>query len=88
MGIILASPLFSPQFLFWLVPFVLFLMASRQRVFALVAVATLSTIVLWNPAVPGWNLLVFARNTMLVLLAVMWTLDTARPPTDSREDVS
>ncbi|MFV1971523.1 MAG: hypothetical protein ACC683_11055 [Acidimicrobiia bacterium] len=88
MGIILASPLFSPQFLFWLVPFVLFLMASRQRVFALVAVATLSTIVLWNPAVPGWNLLVLARNTMLVLLAVMWTLDTARPPTDSREDVS
>jgi len=86
LGIILASPLFSSQFLFWLVPFVLFLVAGRQLTFTVIAVMTLLTIVLWNPWTAGWNLLVLARNALLLLFAVMWALDAVSHPPDSAED--
>ncbi len=83
LGIILASPLFSSQFLFWLVPFVLFLVVSRQRTFALVSVMTLISVVLWVPDAPAWNLLVLARNTMLVVLGIIWALDLVTDTPDS-----
>lgn len=86
LGVILASPLFSSQFLFWLVPFVLFLVVGRQLTFFVIALMTLFTIVLWIPSTAGWNLLVLARNALLLLFAIMWALDAVSHPPDSAED--
>lgn len=86
LGIILVSPLFSSQFLFWPVPFVLFLVVSRQRTFALVSVMTLISVVLWVPDALAWNLLVLARNTMLVVLGILWALDAANHRACSGEE--
>ena len=78
MGIILASPLFSSQFLFWLVPFVLLISSRWRRVYVVASIATLLTVILWVPLAPGWSVIVLARNALLVALAIGWTTDLVR----------
>ncbi len=77
-GIILASPLFSSQFLYWLVPFVLLLSGARQRLYGATALATLITVIVWSPLAPAWSVLVLIRNVMLVTLAVGWASDVLK----------
>lgn len=74
LGIVIASPLFSAQFVFWLVPFVLFLALGHRNLYFVASVATLLTVVWWNPAVLPWNVLVLGRNGLLIVLAVVWAL--------------
>jgi hypothetical protein len=75
MGIILASPLFSSQFLYWLVPFVLLLSTARQRLYVLTSTMTLITVILWAPHAPEWSVMVLARNVLLLALAIGWARD-------------
>lgn len=75
MGIILASPLFSAQFIFWLVPFALLLPATLQRRYLLVSTTTLVTVIFWAPLAPEWSLIVLTRNLLLLALAVGWARD-------------
>ncbi len=74
-GIILTSPLFSAQFTFWLVPFVV-LTGARTRTSYLVA-AALSTMVaaFWNPSEAWWTVEVLVRNVAFVVLVVLWIRD-------------
>ena len=74
-GIIIASPLFSSQFVYWLVPFVLFLGASRRRMYLVTAAATLVTIILWAPLAAWWHLLVLVKNAAFLTLSVSWACD-------------
>jgi hypothetical protein len=88
-GVILASPLFSSQFLFWLVPFVLLLAAPRQRLYVLTSLITLMTVILWTPLAPAWSVMVLARNALLLVLAAGWARDLLVPePSDAPTTVS
>jgi hypothetical protein len=78
MGIILASPLFSSQFLFWLVPFVVLISTRWQRVYVVASIATLLTVILWVPLAPAWSVIVLARNALLIALSIGWTIDLLR----------
>lgn len=78
MGIILASPLFSSQFLFWLVPFVLLISARWRRVYVVASIATLLTVILWVPLAPAWSLIVLVRNLLLIVLTIGWANDLLR----------
>jgi hypothetical protein len=72
LGIILGSPLFSAQFVFWLVPFVLFLVLRFRVIYIAASIMTLATIVWWDPTEVAWSALVLGRNGMLLMLAVIW----------------
>ncbi|GMR02139.1 MAG: hypothetical protein BMS9Abin20_0466 [Acidimicrobiia bacterium] len=74
-GIIALSPLFSAQFMFWLVPFVALL--SKRGRSAYVVAATLSTalVAFWNPFEAWWAIEVFARNTAFIILVVAWVCE-------------
>jgi hypothetical protein len=88
-GVILASPLFSSQFLFWLVPFVLLLAAPRQRLYVLASLITFMTVILWTPLAPAWSVMVLARNALLLILAAAWARDLlASEPSDAQTTVS
>lgn len=78
LGIILASPLFSPQFMYWLVPFLLFLGYVRRWTFVLASLMTLVSIIVWAPTEAGWALLVLTRNIVLLALASAWTMDVLK----------
>lgn len=89
-GIVIASPLLSSQFLFWMVPFVVFLAINRRTLYLFTSLATLLTIIFWSPSDPTWSLLVLSRNGLLLALAVLWALDSLRSlrvPSES-QDVS
>jgi hypothetical protein len=90
LGIILSSPLFSAQFVFWLVPFVLFL-GLRNRILYLVAgVTTLATVIWWEPSGLSWSLLVLGRNVALVALGAFWaaSIHRATPAPKESEHVA
>ena len=86
-GVILMSPLFSAQFTFWLVPFVV-LTTSRTRTTYLVA-AALSTMVaaFWDPAEAWWAAEVLVRNVAFIALVVLWAIDL-RSPSDMSDAAS
>gem|GEM_PF-6188250 len=83
MGIILASPLFSSQFLFWLVPFILLISSRWRRVYVVASIATLLTVILWVPLAPTWSVIVLARNALLIALAIGWTSDLLKTTSSS-----
>jgi len=72
LGVILASPLFSTQFVFWLVPFVILTGTRTRRTFLVVAFLSLASIIVWDPHTLLWNLLVLVRNILLVGLGISW----------------
>jgi hypothetical protein len=74
LGIVLGSPLFSAQFVFWLVPFVLFLKLGHRTLYFAASTATLASIIWWEPAELAWSALVLGRNGLLIALAIGWTL--------------
>lgn len=74
LGIILSSPLFSAQFLFWLVPFVMFLRPGPRLTYLLASALTLATAIWWEPAELAWSILVLGRNGLLLALAIVWAL--------------
>lgn len=72
LAIVLASPLFSAQFVFWLTPFTPLLAPTGRRVaFAAGALSMLVT-AFWNPLEAWWAAEVAVRNAVVVALAVIW----------------
>lgn len=74
-AIILASPLLSPQFVFWITPFVVFAPRKSRATYILAGVITLFTVVFWMPRTVVWAGLVLSRNLLLIWLAVTWYRD-------------
>lgn len=72
LGIVLAGPLLSTQFIIWLVPFVMFLARPNRWLFLGIGFASLASIVWWDPSSAIWAATILARNTMLIALGVLW----------------
>jgi hypothetical protein len=86
LGVILASPLFSAQFVFWLVPFIIFIGMRGRLSFLLASILTLVTIIVWDPDTLGWALLVLVRNVLLIGLGVAWAREIIRRETYDSSD--
>ena len=91
LALLLASPLFSPQFVLWVTPF-LALNANRRVRVAGFAVVTLTAVFMfgWNPLYEGnlwWVWVVNLRNVALMMLAVMaaWTVGGVELAVSSEE---
>lgn len=73
LGLLLASPLLSAQFLLWLTPWLIFFESRRlRRLFIGLGVVTLAMLAFWGPANVWWQLALAARNILLV--AAGWEL--------------
>ena len=72
LGVILASPLFSAQFVFWLVPFVILIGIRSRLLFLVASVLTLANVIVWDPETVLWSLLVVTRNALLIGLGIAW----------------
>ena len=88
-AVMLMSPLFSAQFVFWLAPFVP-LMAARTRVaYAIAAAMSMLVAALWNPFEAWWAFEVAVRNVALVATTFLWVADIARTvPRDVAGDLA
>lgn len=73
LGIILMSPLFSTQFIFWLAPFVAFAAIGTRKAYIAAACIGLATLTVFQPEALWWNLVVLAKNVAIVWLAIVWT---------------
>jgi len=71
-GIILLSPLFSSQFVFWLVPFVVLLSRRGRILYILTATLSTATVAFWDPSALWWAFGVLTRNVLFVALIVVW----------------
>ena len=82
-AVILASPLFSTQYVFWILPFVVASSTRRTKAVALaVSLASFLVIVLWNGLFVSvsWWLLVTVKNVLFVgLVAALAHESLARP---------
>jgi hypothetical protein len=78
-AIVVGSPLFSAQFVFWLVPFVMFLGLTQRRLFLGIAVLTTLSVAGWSPLDLSWALTVVLRNGILFALGVTWVVSALGP---------
>lgn len=79
MALMLASPLFSPQFLIW--PVVFLAVAAGRRValaFTLVSVVTIAYAAFWDHTALWWASLLLVRNVLFVALVFMLVRDAGR----------
>ncbi len=72
LGIMLISPLFSTQFIFWLAPFVIMLGPKPRMLYGVAAVFGLMSVTVFDPTSLLWILEVVAKNGTLLLLALVW----------------
>ena len=72
LGIMLASPLFSTQFVWWLVPFLVPADRGIRKLYLGVSIASLAIISIWVPDSLAWALLVLGRNIALIALGCYW----------------
>jgi hypothetical protein len=72
LGIILASPLSSTQFIFWVAPFVALQPIVERRIYIVAGLFGFASIAIYEPDSILWNLEVVARNVALLALGVMW----------------
>jgi hypothetical protein len=88
-AVMLMSPLFSAQFVFWLAPFVP-LMAARTRVaYGIAAAMSMLVAALWNPFEAWWALEVAVRNVALVVTTFLWIADITRTvPRDVADELA
>jgi hypothetical protein len=87
LGIILASPLSSTQFIFWVAPFVALLPIVERRIYIVAGLFGFASIAIYEPDSILWNLEVVARNVALLALGVMWAaalIRSMRRATSSR----
>lgn len=80
LGILLASPLASTQFVWWLVPFIAFAAATPRRLYIGAAIVALASVTVFAPASAIWAIEVVIRNVLLLALAVVWINHVARGP--------
>lgn len=78
-AILLGSPLLSPQFLLWPMPFVA-IAGSRSSGIALAVAGGLSVLfaALWQPGLVWWHGMVLIRNGVLILAAGLAARDLSR----------
>jgi hypothetical protein len=76
-AIMIGSPLFSAQFVFWLVPFVVFLRWNERQTFIAASALTTLSVAMWAPLQSYWAVVVLTRNLLLLALGVMWILAVA-----------
>lgn len=79
LAIMLVSPLFSAQFVFWLTPFVPLLAVRSRRLAFVVGALSMLLVAVWNPTAAWWATLVALRNVALVGLAVRWAGEVLAP---------
>jgi hypothetical protein len=86
LGIILASPLSSTQFIFWIAPFVALLAVGQRRMYVIAGLFAFASIAIYEPYGILWNIEVVARNVALLALGAMWAMtliERMRLPTAS-----
>jgi hypothetical protein len=86
LGIILASPLSSTQFIFWIAPFVALLGFGLRRMYVIAGLFAFASIAIYEPFGLLWNIEVVARNVALLALGGMWAMtlvESMRQPTAS-----
>jgi len=92
MGIVLAGPLLSTQFIIWLVPFVMFLDRPNRLLFIGIGLVSMTSIIWWDPSSAVWAATILVRNVMLIALAVLWyrgtPLSNRKPSLASSEHVA
>lgn len=77
-GLIIASPLLSPQFLFWLLPFVVLLKRPSLTVYMTTGALSTAIVLFWNPGAIWWTSLVFVRNLSFLALIILWLWESLR----------
>lgn len=77
-GILLASPLFSAQFVSWLAISLVFAARRRQWFYGGLGALTVSTVAVWAPRNAVWAGAVLGRNVALVVLGAMLVSDAVR----------
>lgn len=85
LGIILASPLSSTQFIYWIAPFVALLALGLRRWYIAAGVFAFASIAWYQPDSLLWSLEVVARNTALLVLGAMWAISLAKSMRSARE---
>jgi len=88
LGVLLASPLFSTQFVFWLVPFVIFTRQRARQTFLLVSILTLLSIMVWAPRTLFWDVIVLGRNVLLILLGIVWVRELVGLEPHTKRDLA
>lgn len=78
LGLLLASPIFSPQFLVWPVAF-LALIAGRHttRMFVVISLLSIVYVGFWDDTALWWALLLLVRNVVFVVLVGLVVRDAA-----------
>ncbi|MEZ5176191.1 MAG: hypothetical protein R2823_08315 [Acidimicrobiia bacterium] len=75
LGIILVSPLFSTQFIFWLTPFVAYASARLRSWYIAAACLGLASVTVFVPTSPVWAFEVLAKNIAIAWLGVLWATE-------------
>lgn len=81
LGILLASPLSSTQFIWWVAPFVAMLALPLRRTYIVAGVCAFASIAIYEPDSVLWAVEVVARNIALITLAVLWAIGLVRSMT-------
>ncbi len=81
LGILLASPLSSTQFIWWIAPFVAMLALPLRRTYIVAGVLAFASIAVYEPDSMLWAVEVVARNVALIALAVLWATALIRSMT-------
>ena len=87
-AVMLLSPLFSAQFVFWLAPFVPLLSVRTRVSYGIAAAMSMLVAALWDPFAAWWALEVAVRNVALVVTTVLWIADITLPVTSDAADES
>ncbi len=82
LGIVLASPLSSTQFIFWIAPFVALLGVTQRRIYVVAGVFALASIAVFEPDTLLWTVEVVLRNAALVGLGIVWARSLLSGPGD------
>lgn len=82
LGIVLASPLSSTQFIFWIAPFVALLGVTQRRIYVVAGVFALASIAVFEPDTLLWTVEVVLRNGALVGLGIVWARSLLSGPGD------
>jgi hypothetical protein len=72
LAIILVSPLFSTQFIFWLAPFVAGTAVVNRKLYVAGALFALASITIFHDKTLLWSVEVFAVNVLMLALAFEW----------------
>lgn len=85
LGMMLASPLLSTQFIFWIAQFIAALALSSRKLYVAAAILGLLSVAVFEPAEAWWAVVVVAKNGFLLWLAMSWA---TRMPTIQTDEAT